>query len=98
VIILVNEETQSQAEITVMAFRKSPGSLVIGSATAGANGNLSLIPLPGGIITGITGIGIYNPDGSDTQRIGIVPDIEIKPTIKGIKEERMNCWIRLYLL
>ena len=31
---------------------------------------------------------VYYPDGTQTQRIGIVPDIEIKPTIKGIKEGR----------
>ena len=31
---------------------------------------------------------VYYPDGMQTQRIGIVPDIEIKPTIKGIKEGR----------
>lgn len=36
----------------------------------------------------ISGIGVYYPDGIETQRIGIVPDIEIKPTIQGIKEGR----------
>lgn len=34
----------------------------------------------------ISGIGVYYPDGTETQRIGIVPDITVKPTIKGIKE------------
>lgn len=33
----------------------------------------------------ISGIGVYYPDGRETQRIGIVPDIEVKPTIKGVK-------------
>ena len=33
----------------------------------------------------ISDIGVYNPDGTETQRIGIIPDIEIKPTIKGIR-------------
>jgi C-terminal processing protease CtpA/Prc len=33
----------------------------------------------------ISGIGVYYPDGRETQRIGIVPDIEVKPTIEGIK-------------
>ena len=32
-----------------------------------------------------TGIGVYYHDGTETQRIGIVPDIEIKPTIEGIR-------------
>ncbi|MFT5243000.1 MAG: C-terminal processing protease CtpA/Prc [Psychroserpens sp.] len=32
----------------------------------------------------ISGIEIQYPDGRETQRIGIVPDVEVKPTIKGI--------------
>ena len=41
VCVLVNEETQSQAEFTTMAFRKAPKALVMGSQTAGADGNVS---------------------------------------------------------
>ena len=33
----------------------------------------------------ISGIGVYYPDGTKTQRVGIVPDIEVKPTISGIR-------------
>jgi C-terminal processing protease CtpA/Prc len=36
----------------------------------------------------ISGIGVYYPDGKETQRIGIIPDVEVKPTIEGIKNER----------
>ena len=36
----------------------------------------------------ISGIGVYYPDGTATQRIGIVPDIEVKPTIEGIRAGR----------
>ena len=32
--------------------------------------------------------GIYTPEGGQTQRIGIPPDIEVKKTIEGIKEGR----------
>ncbi len=49
---------------------------------------MSRIILPGGIPTGISGIGVYYPDGSETQRVGIVPDIEVKPTIEGLKAGR----------
>ena len=88
VVILVNEMTQSQAEYTAMALRVSPNATVIGSTTAGADGNVSDFSLPGGLGTMISGIGVYYPDGRETQRIGIVPDIEIKPTIEGIKNGR----------
>lgn len=88
IIILVNEISISSAEFHAMAYKVHPNSIIIGSTTAGADGNVSLITLPGNVVTGFTGIGIYYPDGAETQRIGIVPDIEIKPTIKGIREGR----------
>ncbi len=84
VVILINETTQSQAEYTTMALRLAPHATVIGSTTAGADGNVSQFYLPGGINTLISGIGIYYPDGRETQRIGIIPDIVVKPTIRGI--------------
>jgi C-terminal processing protease CtpA/Prc len=88
VVILVNETTQSSAEFHAMAYQQSPNAIVMGSTTSGADGNVSDIALPGGISTMISGIGVYYPDGRETQRIGIVPDIEVKPTIEGIKNGR----------
>jgi C-terminal processing protease CtpA/Prc len=87
-VVIVNEITQSQAEYTAMALRAGDNTTIIGSQTAGADGNVSKITLPGGLKTQISGIGVYYPDGRETQRIGIVPDIEVKPTIKGIREGR----------
>lgn len=86
VIILINEKTISQAEYTTMALRVAPKATVIGSTTAGADGNVSSILLPGNLRTMISGIGVYYPNGSETQRIGIVPDIEIKSNITRIRE------------
>ena len=85
VVILINETTQSQAEYTTMAFRAAPKVTVIGSTTAGADGNVSPIYLVGGIRTMISGIGVFYPDGKGTQRIGIVPDVVVEPTVEGIK-------------
>jgi C-terminal processing protease CtpA/Prc len=86
VVILVNELSQSQAEYTTMALRTAPRATVVGSTTAGADGNVSYLVLPGNIRTAISGLGVYYPDGRETQRVGIVPDVEVKPTIKGIAE------------
>ena len=68
-----------------MAFRAGRNTTIIGSTTAGADGNLSWIILPGGLRTGISGIGVFYPNGTSTQRVGIIPDIKIEPTINGIK-------------
>ncbi|MGH9868687.1 MAG: S41 family peptidase [Candidatus Polarisedimenticolia bacterium] len=88
IVILVDEVSLSHAEYTAMAFRAAPGAVIVGSPTAGADGNVSTIPLPGGSRTSISGIGVFYPDGSPTQRVGIVPDIVARPTIQGIREGR----------
>lgn len=82
------EITQSSAEYHAMAFRAAPGAKVIGSATAGAYGNVSAIPLPGTMNTMISGLGVFYPDKRPTQRIGIVPDIVAAPTLAGIRDGR----------
>ncbi len=88
VILLFDESTQSHAEFTLMALQTAPNVISIGSQTAGADGNVSKIFLPGNIQTYMTGLGVYYPDGRETQRIGIIPDIEVKPTIEGIRAGR----------
>ncbi len=88
IVILTNEMSQSQAEYTAMAFRAAPNATIIGSTTAGADGNVSQFFLPGGLNTMISGIGVFYPDGKPTQRVGIIPDIELRPTIKGVREGR----------
>ncbi|RFP20071.1 peptidase S41 [Duganella sp. BJB480] len=88
VMILVDEKSQSQSEYTAMALRVGARAKVVGSTTAGADGNVSSIPLPGGLRTMISGIGVFYPDKRPTQRVGIIPDIEVKPTIKGLRAMR----------
>lgn len=88
IVILVDEVSISQAEYTTMALRAGPNAIVVGSTTAGADGNVSRIPLPGGMSTMISGIGVFYPDKRPTQRVGITPDIEIRPTVEGIRQGR----------
>ncbi|WP_294328813.1 S41 family peptidase [uncultured Chryseobacterium sp.] len=84
VIVLVDENTQSQAETTTMMFKQHPKSKIIGSNTSGANGDIIKFKIAD-LDTCFTGLGAYYPDGRETQRIGIIPDILIKPTVEGIK-------------
>jgi len=98
VVIIVNEITQSNAEYTTMALQTVPGAITIGSTTAGADGNVSQITLPGGLGTMISGINVLYPDGTETQRKGVKIDRVIKPTIKGIrdgKDELLEAAIRI---
>ena len=86
VIILMNECTQSVLETMVMSFMDAPNATVIGTPSAGANGNKMDIILPGCIQTSISGLAVTYMDGSQTQRIGLKPDITVKQTVKGIAE------------
>ncbi|WP_431243733.1 S41 family peptidase [Flavobacterium sp. P21] len=85
VIVLLNEKSVSQSEWTAMCFQTAGNTTIIGSQTGGADGNVSQFDFKG-FHTLFSGIGVYYPDGRETQRIGIIPDIEVKPTIKGIQE------------
>ncbi|WP_288458691.1 S41 family peptidase [uncultured Chryseobacterium sp.] len=85
VVILVNEVTQSQAETTVMMLKQHPKAKVIGGYTSGANGDVISFNIAG-LKTCFTGLGAYYPDGRETQRIGIIPDIIVLPTVKGIQQ------------
>jgi len=89
VVVIVNEYTQSQAESHVIVYQTAPNAIVIGSTTAGADGNVTNnFNLPGNIGTRMTSTSVYYPDGSDLQRAGVKIDEIIKPTIAGIKAGR----------
>jgi len=87
IIILCDEGTQSQAEYTIMMFQGAAGKrvTVIGSATAGADGNVTAVRLPGGYTTYFSGLEVLYPDGSQTQRTGIRINIKIEPTVDALK-------------
>ncbi|CAZ96288.1 S41 family peptidase [Zobellia galactanivorans] len=88
IILLVNSQTISRAEFTTMAFQTYDNVMTIGSQTCAADGNVSPIGFVGGFKTGISGTGIFYPDGTKTQRVGVKIDVEVKPTIAGIQEGR----------
>jgi hypothetical protein len=87
-VMLIDDRAQSQSEHTAIVLRAVHGTTFIGSATAGANGEGSNFRLPGGIFVGMTGVGVSHPDGSQLQRIGVLPDIAVQPSIAGIRAGR----------
>jgi carboxyl-terminal processing protease len=88
VIILCNQETQSQAEYSCMILKAMPNSVIIGSQTAGADGNITKFKLSQEIQTGYTNLGVFYPYGDSTQRIGIVPDSLVFITAEGVRQGR----------
>jgi C-terminal processing protease CtpA/Prc len=85
-VTLIDERAISQSEHTGLFLEAACGTTFIGSHTAGANGDVTNMFLPGGLTVMFGGHDVRHADGKQLQRVGLVPHIEIKPTIKGIRE------------
>lgn len=85
IVILTNEGTQSLGEwFTMMLSQLNNNTTIIGSQTAGADGDVKRLTLPGAYRFSFTGNGVFYPDGTETQRVGIKPDIYFKPSAKEL--------------
>ena len=84
--MLLNEQYISQSEWTAVCSQTARNTTIIDSQTAGEDGNVTNIDYMKAFHSQFSGIGVYYPNKRETQRIGIIPDIEIKPTILGIQQ------------
>jgi C-terminal processing protease CtpA/Prc len=87
-VMLIDERAVSQAEHTGLFLRAANGTRFIGSPTNGANGDVTSFFVPGDIRVRLSGQAVLHPDGSQLQRVGLVPDVEVRPTIAGIRAGR----------
>ena len=83
--MLINEHTQSQAEHTALFFQAANGTKLIGSQTAGANGDITNFKIPGRLVLNFSGQTVWFPDGRQLQRTGVVPDLLARPSINDIR-------------
>ncbi len=88
VVVLMDESSVSNSEFSIMGLRTGDNVVVLGNNSLGTDGNITELPLPNGNLLWFTSCGIYTPEGGQTQRIGLTPDIEVYPTVEGIKEGR----------
>jgi C-terminal processing protease CtpA/Prc len=87
-VMLIDERTISQAEHTGLFLEAANGTKFIGSPTTGANGDVTVVALPGGVTMSFTGQAVRHADGRQLQRVGLVPDVPVRPTIAGIRAGR----------
>lgn len=85
-VMLIDEQAISQSEHTGLFLEAASGTKFVGSPTAGSNGDVTSFLLPGGITVSFTGHDVRHADGRQLQRIGLVPDVPVAPTIQGIRE------------
>lgn len=88
VVIIIAATAQSHAEYCVQCMQANPGVTVIGTQSAGTNGNISVFVLPGGIRSCFSGLDWHYPGGWCVQGQGVRFDLEVEPTIVGIRAGR----------
>lgn len=85
VVFLINESTQSFTETQAWIAQNNFQATLIGRRTSGALGQAVWIPLPGRQRAAFSGFGLFSPNGNALQREGIIPDVEVHPTLESIK-------------
>jgi len=83
--MLIDERAISQSEHSGLFYEAANGTTLIGSQTAGANGDVTFFTLPGGIRVSFTGHDVRHADGRQLQRVGLKPDVEVAPTRAGVR-------------
>jgi C-terminal processing protease CtpA/Prc len=87
-VLLVDERTASQAEHTGLFFEAANKTTIVGSPTVGANGDVTSVVLPGGLTAWFSGHDVRHADGRQLQRLGLQPDVVVRPTLAGIRAGR----------
>lgn len=87
IIYIVDGSAISYAESCLGYVEGYKFARIIGQPSAGTNGNVNPFNLPGGYTVVWTGMKVVKHNGSQHHDIGIKPDIYVKKTIKGIKEQ-----------
>lgn len=87
-VMLIDERTQSQAEHTALFFEAANQTRFIGSQSAGTNGDVTNVTLPGNVVAWFTGVAVWHADGRPLQGVGLEPSIRASATVAGIRAGR----------
>ena len=89
VVFLTDGRAISYAESVMGYVADRKLGTIVGSATAGANGNVAGFRVPGGFTIAFTGLRVTRHDGQAPHHLaGITPDISVSPTLAGIRAGR----------
>lgn len=88
IVVLIDEGTMSGMEFQTMCFQAVKNAKVIGRNSAGADGGRYAFLANPFFNAGYTGDAVFYPDGRQTQRIGIVPDIYVQPSLNDAKKNK----------
>ena len=87
-VMLIDERAVSQAEHTGLYFKAANGTLAGGKSDRRRQWRCHAIPGSRQHPVGFSGQAIKHPDGRQLQRVGLIPDVEVRPTIAGMRAGR----------
>jgi C-terminal processing protease CtpA/Prc len=87
-VMLIDERAISQSEHSGLFFEAANGTTFVGSPSAGANGDITDVVLPGGLSVVFTGHDVRHADGRQLQRVGLKPQVYVRPTVSGLQAGR----------
>jgi len=76
-VVLVNHNTRSSAEVFAGALQDNHKALIVGERTFGKGTAETLLSLDGGYAVKITSLMLYRPGGAATAKGGLVPDVPL---------------------
>jgi C-terminal processing protease CtpA/Prc len=79
-VTLIDERAISQSEHSALFFRETGHTRFVGTPTQGANGDVTSTVAPCAVRLSFSGQGVRHADGSQLQRVGIIPDVWVEPT------------------
>lgn len=88
IIVLTNGQAISASETFLAYIEGYKLATIIGQPTAGTNGVYNNFDISGDYRIFFTGMKVLKHNGSQHHSIGILPDIYVEKTIKGVKEGR----------
>ena len=88
VVLLVGPGTVSAAETFATVLKAAGRVTVVGRQSAGTNGNITALYMPGRMTVTFTGMEVLFPDRTRYHGVGIIPDIVAAPTVADIAEGR----------
>ncbi|MGG4397075.1 S41 family peptidase [Paenibacillus thiaminolyticus] len=88
IVFLTYGASLSAVEATMGVVEHYQLGEIVGETTAGVNGNINYINLPGGVDVRWTGMRVLKHDGSQHHLIGIQPTVPVERTIKELREGR----------
>jgi len=84
-VVLIDERTQGASERLALALEAVAPVTFVGSASAGSPAEPYQMSVPGLLTVSVPLAEIRRADGGQVQRVGITPLVELRPTVRGVR-------------